>query len=287
MAVRFVPSEGDETSPTRQDRADLAEVIEFRSRLPRSTNKPRVEGGSRESSDPPVIGLAARKAERGAASRLERAREALVRAETDADSGSEGSAAESHAAEVSAAEASVAEVSAAAADAATDPEDAAARCSEDAVRLLARKARSRGELRRELFSREHSAGDIEDVLDEFERSYYLDDLGLARTTMESLRERKRASRTQIRVKLRERQLSDHIIETVLAELDDDEEHELLRTAAEERARRLADLDRQTAERRLLGFLARRGWSGERAARAAREALDNVGSLHTSSGVRFR
>lgn len=144
---------------------------------------------------------------------------------------------------------------------------------EDGVRLLARKARSSGELRRELLQLGHDSRDVDAVVLEFEGSLYLDDLGLARIVAEGLRERKRASRAQIRVKLRERLLPDGVIEEVLGGLGDDEEDELLRAAAADRAGRLAGLDRRTAERRLLGYLARRGWSGERAARIAREALE--------------
>ena len=164
--------------------------------------------------------------------------------------------------------------------------DAARSAYEDGVRLLARRARSSGELRDELLRLEHDVHEVEAVIDEFERSHYLDDLGLARLVTEKLRDTKRESRARIRAKLRERRLPDGVIEEALGELDDDEEFELLRVAAADRARRLADLDRQTAERRLLGFLARRGWSGERAARAAREALDAAGRP-APGGVRFR
>ena len=165
---------------------------------------------------------------------------------------------------------------------------------EDAVRLLARKARSSGELRRELHALGHDHAEVDGVVLECETRLYLDDLGLSRVLAETLRARKRASRSQIRLKLRERLLPDGVIETTLGELDYDEEHELLRAAASERARKMGGLDRQTAERRLLGFLARRGWSGERAVRVAREALDRGelrgnmrGASASSSTVRFR
>lgn len=152
---------------------------------------------------------------------------------------------------------------------------------EDAVRMLARRARSSGELRRELSAVGHESREIDEVALECESRLYLDDLGLARVIVENLRARKRASRSQIRLKLRERLLPDGVVEEVLGELDDDEENDLLQAAASERARKMGALDRQTAERRLLGFLARRGWSGERAVRVAREALDRA-SLRTPS-----
>lgn len=156
--------------------------------------------------------------------------------------------------------------------------------SSNAVKLLARRARSSGELRRELLALGHGAAEVEAVILDCERSLYLDDLGLARVLCEALRERKRASRSQIRVKLRERLLPDSIVEQALGELDDEDEHELLRETAVVRVRRLSGLDRQTAERRLLGFLARRGWVGERAVRVAREALDGAAARGT---VRFQ
>lgn len=155
---------------------------------------------------------------------------------------------------------------------------------EDAVRLLARRARSSGELRRELSELGHDVHDVDAVVLECESSLYLDDLGLARVLSEGLRARRRASRSQIRMKLRERLLPDGVIEEALGELDDDEENELLRQAANDRARKMQGVDRQTAERRLLGFLARRGWSGERAVRVAREALDSTAAR---GAVRFR
>lgn len=146
---------------------------------------------------------------------------------------------------------------------------------EDGVRALARRALSSGELRRKLMSLGHPELEVDDLIASFEASHYLDDLGLARTLTMKLREGKRASRLQIRRKLTERLLPSQTIEEVLGDLDEQDENELLEAAAHERAQRLASLDRVVAERRLLGYLARRGWSGSRATAIAREALDAV------------
>lgn len=142
----------------------------------------------------------------------------------------------------------------------------------DAITLLSKKARSSGELRKELIARGHDPIDVDEVILECETSLYLDDLGLARIVSEKLRETKRASKALIRMKLRERLFDQTVIETVLAELDSDEEIELLNEAAQTRAQRLVAYDRATAERRLLGYLARRGYGGEQAFTAARKAL---------------
>ena len=169
-------------------------------------------------------------------------------------------------------------------------EDGLQAATDDGVRLLARRARSSGELREELLRLEHATLDVDAVIADFEERLYLDDAGLARAVTEKLRDTKRSSRSQIRMKLRERRLPDAVIEAALGELDDDEEFTLLREAAVARAGKLGGLDRAVAERRLLGFLARRGWSGEPASRAVREALDGVGGGSRrgrgSSGVRF-
>ena len=170
----------------------------------------------------------------------------------------------------------------------SDDESSRSEAYEDAVRLLARRARSSGELRDDLLALDHSADEVLTVIDEFIESRYLDDIGLARVQSEKLRDSKGASRGQIARKLRERKLPDAVVEEILGELDVDEEFSLLREAAAKRAERLTGLDRQTAQRRLLGFLARRGWSGEPAMRAANEALD--GGLGRGKrgpgGVRF-
>lgn len=248
MVVRFLPPLDEATAAPIQDRGDLAEVIELRSHLvlPNSGKlAAREEAEITADSEP------------AAASDSVPVSEVLPLGGTGPDS-------------------------AGCADA--EPNRSVRTVSEDAIRLLARRARSSGELRRELSAVGHDASDVEATVLECESSLYLDDLGLARVLTEGLRERKRASRSQIRMKLRERLLPDGVIEQALGELDDDEEHELLRQAARDRARKMHGLDRQTAERRLLGFLARRGWSGERAVRVARAALENAAARGT---VRFR
>ncbi|GAA2180825.1 hypothetical protein GCM10009847_20190 [Leucobacter tardus] len=259
MAVRFRPSPGDGQRPQGEDRGDLAEVLSLRSRLPQrewaqsqgdwapESNEHSAEDSGTPS--PPV--------------------------QLDSISPSEPPDAPSDelapAGEVDSAE--------------PEPSGPERTANEDAVRVLGRKARSSGELRRDLERLGHDAHEVSGVIDEFRENLYLDDVGLARIVTEKLRDAKGASRGQIRRKLQERHFDESAIESALADLDEHEEDQLLRAAAEDRARRLTGLDPQTAERRLLGFLARRGWGGEPARRAARDALQGGG--RSSSGVRFQ
>lgn len=234
MAVRFLPAPEDQPIPVVEERENLAEVIEFRSRLKRP--EPQLPRAQRAAA---VLDAATRAVASSAPSVTESASDA-----------------------------------------------AGASAYDTAVKLLARKAMSSGELLRALGEAGCSSVDAESAVAECEAALYLDDAGLAASVTHKLRDAKGASQAVIRRKLHERLLPDAAIEAALAELDADEELELLTRTAADRARRLEGLDRQTAERRLLGFLARRGWTGERAMRAAKDALNGVGNAPRQS-VRFR
>lgn len=300
MAVRFLPPPEDGSSSRAEDRGDLAEVIQLRSLLGRREQEsgtahdgPGEEPEPRQATREELAQLI----DSGVASIIDSGVRPVVRA----NFGDDASVTPPESGNVSAegAYADASEIEADEAERSTEPwdepvetadDDTGRSAHEDGVRILRRRARSSGELREELARLEHRADEVESVIDEFTRSLYLDDAGLARALTEKLRETKRASRSQIRVKLKSRKLPDDVIEVAVGELDADEEFELLRETARARAAKLSGLERSVAERRLLGFLARRGWSGEPAMRAARDALD--GALrprrdpHGGSGVRF-
>ena len=296
MAVRFLPPPGADREPEPENRGDLAEVIEFRSRLHRS-GPVAEEPAQEESVVAPAQHPAGTHLGGDGAGRLERARAVIEGGfggglVSVSEAGSQGvSHSQGDADSQGVAEGQCdADGRGVSGEFEAEPEDAepSRTAEEDGVRMLGRRARSSGELREELSRLGHGVDAVEGVIDEFTRSLYLDDLGLARALTEKLRDTKRASRSQIRVKLRARRLPDDVIETALGELDDDDEYALLRETARQRAAKLGGLERQVAERRLLGFLARRGWSGEPASRAARDALDGAGrGARGGSGVRFQ
>lgn len=252
MAVRFLPPPEERPQPQREDRGDLAEVIEFRSRLRRPEPAAADAGTGHEFAD-------------------DRDSAGGPRADESADS------------------MPVAPNAGAVLSRVAEDDEAGPSAYESAVKLLARKPLSTGELQRALVAAGHPEIDAEGAVATCVDSLYLDDADLATAVATKLREAKGESKARIRQKLRERHLPDAAIESALSELDDDEELELLRQTASDRARRMAGLDRQTAERRLLGFLARRGWSGERATRAAKDALDGVarGAGGGRGSVRFQ
>lgn len=146
---------------------------------------------------------------------------------------------------------------------------------ERAVRLLARKAMSMGELALALRQESYDESAIDQVIRECVDRCYLDDLGLAERILEKAEQRKKLARSALRRELKARLIDDAVIEMALLATTDDDELTKMREVAEDRARRLTGLDRQTAERRLSGYLSRRGFSGGKLHQVVREALDAV------------
>ncbi|MBC9954243.1 RecX family transcriptional regulator [Leucobacter sp. cx-42] len=317
MVVRFLPVPDGEPAPARPDRENFAEVVELRARFSSSWATPAQdddafgESSVEDAVDAPSMLQAGRLV--SAASLRGDASSHPAAEREDADNGVVSLA--SHRKRKSSPHADAMPGSEANASVAATPEPAAPKrqraasrrvaedetedvaeaplndIDEDVVRLMAKKARSSGELQRELVLLGHLEFDAEDAVARAVEALYVDDEGLARAVCTKLRDGKGASRSQIRQKLRDRKLPDSAIELVLDELDEEDEDALLRETAFERARKMGSLDRATAERRLLGFLARRGWGGEAARRAVRDALDGGvqrrGGSGRSGGVRFQ
>lgn len=172
----------------------------------------------------------------------------------------------------------------AAAEGVAEPDAEAERSSirEDATRALARRGLSTAELRSALLRAGHPGAAVAEELTRLESIRLLDDAELATDLVERLRARKGLGREALRAELARRRLAPEAIAAALADAGDDDP-ELAREAARARATRLRGLDPDTAMRRLMGHLQRKGFSSALAARAAREAL---GPASRSSGPVF-
>ncbi len=112
-------------------------------------------------------------------------------------------------------------------------------------------------------------------LDRLESVGLIDDRALAIDLVDRLRTRKKLGPSALRNELMRRKLDRAAIDEALAEGDDENDgDDLVVELARDRARRLGGLDRSTAGRRLIDFLARKGHSGTTAREAARRALDD-------------
>lgn len=107
------------------------------------------------------------------------------------------------------------------------------------------------------------------------RHGYVDDASLAEQLVRSAVERKGQGRQVIAQTLAKRRIPRDVADAALAALPDDDGDRALEFALS-KARSMARLDRDTALRRLVGQLSRRGYSSSVAMTAARSALSEQG-----------
>jgi regulatory protein len=165
------------------------------------------------------------------------------------------------------------------------PDEIRATGEEALLRKLRSKSLSISEARLVLRGHGLDAGQIDDVIDDFRRRQYLDDAVLAGLLVTSGVERKGQGRVALSRALSQRGLPRDVIDAALDELPDDDSERALEFARS-KARSMARLDNDTALRRLVGQLSRRGYNGAVAMNAAKTALREASSGGSSSGVRF-
>jgi regulatory protein len=147
-----------------------------------------------------------------------------------------------------------------------------------ALAALTRHDASEGEIRAKLVAKGLDEADVEAELDRLRRVGLIDDTAFATRIIDRLRERKGLGDQAIRSTLRGRLVPQDVVDAVLAdqaEEPEETEARLLEVAAD-RAKRLGSLPRDVAERRLIAYLMRKGYSGSSVRTATRAALDAVG-----------
>lgn len=146
-----------------------------------------------------------------------------------------------------------------------------------ALAALTRHDASEAELRAKLLAKGLDEDATEAELDRLRSAGLVDDAALADRLVRSLRERKGLGDGALRPALKARHLPASVIEAALAANAEDEEvaGERLQDVADDRARRLASLPDDVAERRLTAYLLRRGYGGSSVRTAVRAALDRA------------
>lgn len=158
------------------------------------------------------------------------------------------------------------------------------------MRALGRKGVSESEMRKTLSKQDLDDDVVEHEIARLTRVGLLDDVALATDLVDRLHERKGLGRQAIVAELRRRGIDQVAIDAALEAAADDEDDEFVRALdlAEKRARQLRGLDRETAERRLAGFLMRKGYGSGVVRIAVERALDG-GARRPAAGrgsVRF-
>jgi regulatory protein len=158
-------------------------------------------------------------------------------------------------------------------DAPGDPETVArAIC----LRALTGTAKTRKQLAELLAKRGIPDDAATAVLDRFTEVGLIDDAAFARAWVNSRQAGRGLARRALGAELRAKGVDPEVTAAALEEVDPQDEWDAARRLVARRLPSMQRLDRQTAERRLVGMLARKGYGGGLAGYVVREALDARG-----------
>ena len=146
---------------------------------------------------------------------------------------------------------------------------------------LAYSAKTRGQLRKKLQAEGFDAELIEPLLDKFEAAKLIDDAEYAQTFVAQKSRTKKLSRAALRRELAERGVHGEEAENALAQRTDEQEREDAAELVRKKLRPGMDLsdraEKDRVTRRLLGMLARRGYSSSVSMSVIREELAAYGT----------
>ena len=146
---------------------------------------------------------------------------------------------------------------------------------------LAYSAKTRGQLRKKLQTEGFDAELIEPLLDKFEAAKLIDDAEYAQSFVAQKSRTKKLSRAALRRKLAERGVRGEEAENALAQRTDEQEREDAAELVRKKLRPGMDLsdraEKDKVTRRLLGMLARRGYSSSVSMSVIREELAAYGA----------
>lgn len=146
---------------------------------------------------------------------------------------------------------------------------------------LAYSAKTRGQLRKKLQAEGFDAELIEPLLDKFEAAKLIDDAEYAQTFVAQKSRTKKLSRAALRRELAERGVRGEEAENALAQRTDEQEREDAAELVRKKLRPGMDLgdraEKDRVTRRLLGMLARRGYSSSVSMSVIREELAVYGA----------
>ena len=138
---------------------------------------------------------------------------------------------------------------------------------------LSKSPKSSKELSEILAKREIPTAIAEPLIQRFVEVGLIDDLAMAQSFVNHRRSQFKAKRV-IAYELQKKGVEPALVEQATGELGDTDQ-EVANQAATKRLRALRNLDEQVIRRRLLGYLQRRGFSGEISSRAIGFALDGL------------
>ena len=151
------------------------------------------------------------------------------------------------------------------------PEKLEARARNVLLFQLSRSVKTKFQLAQTLQRREIPDEIALPLLDRFEEAGLINDRACAQTIVASRRATKSVSKALLRRELAKKGVAPELIAEVLSELSDESERELAEELAIKRWRSMGELPTETKERRLAGFLMRKGYASSIVFAAIRKA----------------
>lgn len=138
-------------------------------------------------------------------------------------------------------------------------------------RITANTPASEGRVRRKLEQRELPRAVIDAAMDRARSERLVDDDALAAALVAEWRAKGHAPR-RLRADLRKREFDEGVVERAVAVAEDDEPLAAAFALAKDRAKQMRHVEAETAFRRIVGYLGRRGHGPAIARKAARDAV---------------
>jgi regulatory protein len=140
-----------------------------------------------------------------------------------------------------------------------------------ALRTLAARGRSVAEVRQKLRDRGIEESVVDEEISRLVTEGLLNDFDLAEQLVWSLQEHKKLGPVAIRQALIKRKIAAAVIDRVIPQVSDIEP-DVIEQLARDRIRSMSGLEPDVQKRRLVGFLARRGYTGSEVYRAVDRAV---------------
>ncbi|MEV5713319.1 regulatory protein RecX [Amycolatopsis mediterranei] len=160
------------------------------------------------------------------------------------------------------------------------PEERYKKAKEICFDLLAVRARTQEELRQALRRKGFDEETSETLLGKLDRAGLVNDAEFAELWVKSRHSTQGLSRTALMAELRRKGVDDEVAAQAAGEVDRESEEQMARELVRKRLGSLGNVDEQTALRRLLGFLARKGYPQGLAYTVIKEELREYGAEST-------
>jgi regulatory protein len=143
------------------------------------------------------------------------------------------------------------------------------------LRRLSHAPRTRKELAKDLKDKDISDDVANVALDRFEEVGLINDQALASNYVSSQHERKGLGKNALRQQLRAKGVSDDVALEAISQISDDQEFQAAFALACKKIRSLQRDDAKTQLRKIVGVLARKGYSSNLAFRVAKEVITDL------------